>query len=234
MRMPTRRPADDFAGTAMPRREVLTQLREGGGLYGRSHDGNRIPDMHIELDTADHEEPTWEVRTPESARKQRRFNRRTRMILALAAVAAVVVNAGAAWSYWQITDSQVAPASNGQAVEMVLRARSDLTDPLRRGASGDLTVTITNDNDFPIRINSVTGAGSVVADEEHVRAGCTASGVRLSRPPYRVRWEVERNTIGAFTVRGGLLMRADARKACDGATFTVPLRVSGVPLAGGR
>ncbi len=184
--------------------------------------------MQIELDPSDHEEPTWEVRTPEAARKQRRFNRRTRMILCVAAVAAVVVNAGAAWAYWQITGSRVASTAGGENVEMVLRARSDLTNPLQRGATGDLTVTVTNDNDYPIRITSITGAGPITADEEHQRAGCTVTGVELTQPTFPVRWEVNRNTIGAFEVEGGLHMRPNVKKACDGVTFTVPVRASGV------
>ncbi|MDY7084515.1 MAG: hypothetical protein SYR96_05360 [Actinomycetota bacterium] len=214
----------------MMRREVLTRLREGGGLYGRGQDGNRFPDMHIELDPSDHEEPTWEVRRAGEGRK-RRLDRRTRMILGIAALAAVVVNAGAAWSYWQITGSEVAVA-DGPPIELSLRARSDLNRPLDPGRTGDLIVTVTNDSDFPIRISSVTGDGPVVADPEHGEVICRPTGVELTRPRFDVQWEVGRNTIGAFNVPGGLSMRADAKKTCVGATFTVPVRVTGVRKQG--
>jgi len=211
----------------MMRRDVLTRLREGGGSTDRGHDGNRIPDMRIELDPADHEEPTWEVRTPAAGRKKR-LDQRTRMILGVAAAAALMVNAGAAWAYWQITGSAVTQAADGPPVELTLRARSDLDKSLKRGSTGDLIVTVTNDNGFPIKITSVTGGGPITADVGHAEAGCKVTGVRLSRPRYDVLWDVGRNAIGAFNVPGGLTMRPGATRACEGATFTVPVRVSGV------
>ena len=215
----------------MMRRDVLTHLREATPRdgAGRNDRGNRISDMHIELDPADHEEPTWEVRHAGDAPHRRRLDRRTRMILGIAAAAAVVVNAGAAWAYWQITGSETAQAASGTAVELNLRARSDLDVPLRPGQTGNLTVTVTNDNDFPIRITSVTpGTGNVVADLEHREAGCTVTAVEMTKPHFDVRWDVPRNTIGAFTVPGALSMSRAAHDACDGATFTVPVQATGV------
>jgi hypothetical protein len=212
----------------MMRREVLTRLREGSLQGDRGQNGNRINDMHLELDSADHEEPTWEVRRPGDA-PRKRLDRRTRAILGIAAAAAVVVNAGAAWVYWQITESGTGQASSGAPVELALRGRSDLADVLRRGEIGNLTVNVANDNDYPIQIQSVAaGTGNIVADPEHRDAGCTEAAVTFSRPRFDVRWDVQRNTIGAFTIAGALSMRKDAQRACDGATFTVPVRASGV------
>ncbi|MEU4237995.1 hypothetical protein [Actinoplanes sp. NPDC026619] len=187
------------------------------------------PSGHIELSPADHEEPTWEVRPTEVRR--RRLDGRTRVILSIAAAAAVVVNAGAAWMYWQVTDSETGHANTGVAIELALRARSDLNRPLLRGQDGSLTVTVTNDTDHPIRITSVApGAGNIVADTEHRDAGCRETRVELTGGRFPVLWEVPRNTIGAFTIPAALTMRSDAAAACDGGTFTVPVQVSGVRL----
>ncbi len=183
--------------------------------------------MHIELDPADHEEPTWDVRLPGDNRR-RRLDRRTRAILICAAVAAIVVNAGAAWVYWRVTGSETAQAGAG-AVSMALRARSDLNQPLRPGGTSNITVTVTNGYDFPVRITSLTaGAGNIVADDEHRDKGCTDARVTITRPRFEVDWEVPRNSIGAFTVPGGLAMHPDAAPACLGAVFTVPVQVFGV------
>ena len=215
----------------MMRHDVLTLLNESrasdddGRLRKR---GNRITDMHIELDPADHEEPTWEVRHPGGNRK-RGLDRRTRMILGIAAVAAIVVNVGAVLAYWRITGSETAQAAAGTKVQLALRARSDLNVPLRPGHVGDLTVTVTNDNDFPIRITSVKpGRGHIVADPERRDAGCREAAVTLTDEHFHVEWDVRRNTIGAFTVPGALSMSKEAHAACDGATFTVPVQVIGV------
>jgi hypothetical protein len=176
----------------------------------------------------DMEEPTWEVRRP--GRSRGRLDGRTRSILSAAAVAAVVVNAGAAWAYWMVTGSEPGGGRTGAAVDLTLRGRSDLNRPLHPGATGNLTVTLTNDNDFPIRITSVSpGPGNVVADDEHRDAGCLAdTGVSLTKPAFEVSWDVPRNTIGAFSIPDGLRMTASSNKACQGATFTVPVQVSGV------
>jgi hypothetical protein len=158
-----------------------------------------------------------------------RLDRRTRSILAAAAVAAVVVNAGAAWAYWRITGSETGRSGAGSFLELNLRGRSDLNRPLVPGGVGNLVVTVTNDNDFPIRITSVTpGTGNVIADDEHREAGCANTGVSVTRDSVKVRWEVPRNTVGAFTVPDGLAMAPGSDKACAGATFTVPVRAAGV------
>lgn len=184
-------------------------------------------DIHIELETADHEEPTWEVR-PAGQSRRRRIDGRTRTILSIAAAAAIAVNAGAAWAYWHITQSRTGPASPGTAVELTLPARNDLNRPLTPGGTGNLTVTVANEYDFPIRITLVTPAGSnIVADDLHRDAGCTAPGVSMTRPRFDVSWDVARNTVGAFTIPDGLAMSHTTQRACRGATYSVPVRVTG-------
>ncbi|GAA2614371.1 hypothetical protein [Paractinoplanes durhamensis] len=188
------------------------------------------PSGHIELRPSDHEEPTWEIRHPTEVRR-RRLDGRTRAILSAAAIIAVVVNAGAAWVYWRITGSETGHTSGGTAIVLALRARSDLNRPLTPGLNGNLTVTVTNDYDFPIRITAVTaGDGNIVADAEHRDAGCRDARVRFTRDRFLVSWEVPRNSIGAFTIPAALTMRADAAGACNGSMFTVPIQASGVRL----
>jgi hypothetical protein len=148
-------------------------------------------------------------------------------MLAAAGAVAVVVNAGAAWAYWRVTSAGVGHAT-GSAIELNLRGRSDYNRPLSPGSTGNLTVRVTNDNSFPIRVTSVSiGTGNVVADAEHRDAGCLQTGVALSRPLFPVSWEVPRNTVGAFTVAGGLAMSVRSDPACRNATFTVPVRAQG-------
>jgi hypothetical protein len=207
---------------------MRTLSRRLDALTRRRVTGERNDGGVIELRPADHEEPTWEVRLP-GARPKRRLDGRTRAILSAAAAAAIVVNAGAAWLYWRITGSETGHRDSGNAVELALRARSDLNRPLLRGQTGNLTVSVVNDNDFPIRITWIApGPGTVVADAEHRDRGCKAAAVWMTGPRFEVSWEVQRNTVGAFTLAGALAMRADADAACDGATFTVPVRASGV------
>jgi hypothetical protein len=205
----------------MIRRDLLSALRDDKS--------DTPPDLQIELTTADHEEPTWEVRPAGEKTRRKRIDHRTRVILSVAAAAAVVVNAGAAWSYWRITQPDPSRATTGgAAVELTLRARNDLNRPLSPGGTSNLTVTVTNEYNFPIRITTVVpGSGNIVADDEHREAGCTNPGVTITRPRFAVAWNVPRNTIGAFTIADGLTMSKNVSRACDGAVFTIPVQVSG-------
>ena len=158
----------------------------------------------------------------------RRLTGRARSILTTAAVAAILVNAGVAWTYWRVTEADPLQGGNGPAVQMALPARSDLNVPLAPGSRGDLLVTVVNNHDFPVRITSVaTGPGKVTADQEHRDAGCTDPAVALTRDQFPVRWDVRKNTIGAFTIPNGLIRGTGGDPACQGAVFTVPIRATG-------
>ena len=168
-------------------------------------------------------------RVPRAGAGGRKIARRTQSILAVAAAVAVAVNAGAAWAYWEITGSATDGQAAGTAVELSLRASSDFNRPLTAGHTGNLTVSLANDYDFSVKISRVLrGDGKVVADDEHSDAGCEPTGVSMSREEFDVKWSVPRNTIGAFTIQDGLTMAADAKPECAGATFTLPIRVTGV------
>ena len=166
-----------------------------------------------------------------ASKRMRRLDGRTRTILSIAAVAAVIVNAGAVWAYWRLTGSTTGTAAGaaGTRIELMLRGSSDYNKPLVPGGTGNLTVTVTNDNTFPIRISSVSrAAGTVIADAEHRDEGCLATGVSVTKASFVVSWNVPKNTIGAFTVRDGLAMSSASHPACAGATFTVPVRAAGI------
>lgn len=212
----------------MNRRDVLT----GFGADGPHGGAGRKPAAEIELGPAEHEEPTWEVYRPGAPR--RRFDRRARAILTAAAAAALLANAGAAWAYWRFNGPDAEPAGRRQVTagtpfEMALSATSDPAQALATGRAGNLVVTVTNQHPVPIRITAIRpGPGRVVADDAHRDAGCSAPRVEVKRAEIAVSWEVPRNTVGAFVVPGALSMRAGGPAACQGATFSVPMRARAV------
>lgn len=159
----------------------------------------------------------------------RKVDRRTKVILTVAAVAAVTVNAGVAWAYWAITGSGTGAAVAGSAIELKLTASSDTNKPLFPGATSDLTVTVTNENNFPIKIITVRpGAGPTVADDEHRAGGCHNTGVVVANDVHTVSWDVPKNSIGVFTVPDGIRMTNQSDTACQGAVFTIPVRATGI------
>jgi hypothetical protein len=177
--------------------------------------------------------PAPEREQPKARRMAKgRLDRRGKLILAAAAAAAVLVNAGAAWAYWSLHGSGDAVAVAGSAVDLKLQGRSDDSRPLYPGGTSNLTVTVTNQNDFPVRITSLSpGPGGVTADPDHRAGGCRTTGVVVADDVIVVSWEVPKNTIGVFTVQDGLKMDNSSDSACQGATFTIPVRATGVSNA---
>lgn len=161
-----------------------------------------------------------------------RLDRRGKVILSVAAAAAVLVNAGAAWAYWMLDGEGTGVAVAGSVVELTLTGRSDDSRPLYPGGTTNLTVTVTNQNDFPVKITSVApGDKAVTADSAHREAGCRTTGVVVAQKVIPVSWEVPKNTIGVFTVPDGVRMTNSSDSACQGATFTIPVTANGVSNA---
>ncbi|GAB1643012.1 hypothetical protein [Krasilnikovia sp. MM14-A1259] len=157
---------------------------------------------------------------------------RGKVILSVAAAAAVLVNAGAAWAYWNLSGTGNAVAVAGNAIELKLDGRSDDSRPLYPGGTSNLTVTVTNQNNFPVRITSLSpGDADVTADRDHRNGGCRTTGVVVAQDVLKVSWEVPKNTIGVFTVPDGVKMTNASDSACQGATFTIPVRATGVSNA---
>jgi hypothetical protein len=101
--------------------------------------------------------------------------------------------------------------------------------PLYPGGTADLAITIENPNDFPIVISAVApGAERPTADPEHRNAGCRNTGVSVAERVHTVAWRIDEKGRGTFTLADGVRMTNRSDSACQGATFTIPLRVSGV------
>ena len=161
-----------------------------------------------------------------------KLDRRGKVVLSVAAAAAVLVNAGVAYAYWRLNGSGTSVAVAGTAVELKLQGKSDDSTPLFPGGTSHLTVTVANKNDFPIRITSLSpGPGEVTADSAHREAGCRNTGVVVAQDVIPVSWQVPKNTVGVFTVTDGLKMTNSSETACQGATFTIPVRAAAVSAA---
>ncbi|MBW6433249.1 hypothetical protein KZ829_05760 [Actinoplanes hulinensis] len=153
---------------------------------------------------------------------------RTRSVLAVVATTALVAAGGAAWA-WSLGGSGTGSASAATVVELKLSARPDPKAPLRPGVVTDLSVTVRNDNLFPIRVTAIRpGSGPTQVDQAHRDAGCLRSGVSLTRQGFGVSWRVPAGASRGFVISEAIQMTNDSDNACQGATFTVPLSAGGV------
>ena len=160
------------------------------------------------------------------------FRRRTVLIGALVAVLAAAVNAGVAWAFWHTEGTGTAAASARGAVALEAVGTTPPRTALYPGGTAPLRVTIVNPNPFPIRIDAVAaGPGGAQADPAHRAAGCTVTGVRLTGGVDALTWPIGADETATFTLPAAVTMTNDSDSACQGATFTLPLRMSGQSAA---
>lgn len=158
---------------------------------------------------------------------------RTRRAKLIAVVAAVLVLAGSAAAYWTTSGSGTAAAQTGTAQPVTIAAGSPTTQ-LYPGGSADVAATISNPNSFPAHVPSLLldtsqGTGGFGVDSGH--AGCAVSALSFTGSNnggsgYLVPAK-SGATNGSLPVdlTGALSMSAAAANACQGATFSVFLKV---------
>jgi len=131
--------------------------------------------------------------------------------------------AGIAFAAWTATGtgSGYAKATTAQALTTVdVSATTAAT--LYPGATGDVELEISNPNDYPVRVTSVTGNGAITASD----AGCNAASVTFTDQG-SLTLDVPATGSAAFTLNGAVSMSGAANDSCQGAVFTIPVSLSG-------
>ncbi len=162
----------------------------------------------------------------------RKVDRRSKVVLSAAGAAFIAVNAGVAYAFWKLTGDGTATAVAGSAIELNLSGVSDDNKPLFPGGTSNLTVTVANDNAFPITVTTLSpGSGKAVADEAHRKAGCVNTGVVITASVHEVAWTVPKNSVGVFRLPDGIKMTNQSDTTCQGATFTIPVQATAISAA---
>ena len=146
-----------------------------------------------------------------------------------AAVAAAV--AVAAVAAWQTSGSGPAYAkAQTDSVLTLSDASASTTADLYPGATGALTLKLTNPNPFPVKVTTVASqTGGVISSNKG--PACDAStGVSLANQS-GLALAVGANSTATLTVPGAVSMSNASDNSCQGAIFTIPVDVSGVSNA---
>lgn len=148
----------------------------------------------------------------------------------LAAAAAILVAAvGVAYAAWTAggSGSGYAKATTAQALGTIdVSATTSAT--LYPGATGDLKLEIDNPNPYPVRITSVSGAGTITSDKG---AACDASTGVSFADQSGLTLDVPGSSSATFTLSGSVSMSNASDNSCQGAVFTVPVSLSGASNA---
>lgn len=158
---------------------------------------------------------------------QRSSHRRVYTVALFTGLLFVVGIATAAWLA-SGTGSGYAKAGTAQSLA-TLDASASAVGDLYPGGSGDLYLTISNPNPYPVTITAVTGSASITSSStgcvspDHGVTFADQTGLSLAVPA---------NSSAGHVLDGAVAMAATSPDACGGATFQIPVALSGVSGAG--
>lgn len=125
------------------------------------------------------------------------------------------------------TGNGYAKAATAQALTTVdVSASTSAT--LYPGADGDVLIKIANPNPYPVRVTEVNGNGAITADSGH--SGCTTTGVTFEDQAEQTI-DVPANGETQATLAEAAHMSNASDNGCQGATFTIPVSLTGVSNA---
>ncbi|HEU0131551.1 MAG TPA: hypothetical protein VFQ85_11245 [Mycobacteriales bacterium] len=152
-----------------------------------------------------------------------------RVAVPLIGTAVVTVTlAGVATGYYR---SVIAPTGTGSAGAANVTAPTftvtgTVSTGLYPGGPGaTMTVTVANPNTRPIAVQSLASAGTVTVSG--ASGTCTTTGLSVASAPTGLPATVGAGSTVTLTLTGAVTMGLTADSGCQGASFTIPLKVTG-------
>jgi hypothetical protein len=150
--------------------------------------------------------------------------------LIVAAVTVLVLGAvGLVYAAWTTSGSGsgYAKAGSSQALTTI-DVSASTTATLYPGADGNVLIKVSNPNNFPVRVTSVTGNGAITADSGH--ASCATTGVTFTNQMGQTI-DIPAGGATQATLTNAAHMSNASDDGCQGATFTIPVTLSGASNA---
>lgn len=159
---------------------------------------------------------------------KRIFSRRKLVGLTVAVVA--LAAAGLVSAAWLATGSGSGYAKAGSASALTtVDASASTTASLYPGVTGNVRLQVSNPNPYPVRVTGVAnGTGSITADAGH--SGCTTTGVTFTNQT-GLTIDVPASGSTTTTLTGAAAMSNASLDSCQGATFTIPVNLTGASNA---
>lgn len=123
--------------------------------------------------------------------------------------------------------SGYAKAGTAQALTTVDVSASTAAT-LYPGANGDVLIKINNPNPYSVRVTDLAGNGTVAADSGH--ATCVTTGVTFT-DQHSQTIDIAANSQTQATLTGAAHMSNASDNGCQGATFTIPVSLTGTSNA---
>jgi hypothetical protein len=154
---------------------------------------------------------------------------------AIAALALLAALAGAALVHaaWTAGGQGSGYVEAGTATPLrTLDASAETTATLYPGGTGDVEVEVDNPNPYPVTVTAISlrgQNGDIAPDASH--SACDPTGVSFDDRT-GLSLDVEAASSRRMTLSGAALMSNASADGCQGATFTIPLDLTGHSAAG--
>jgi len=148
-----------------------------------------------------------------------------RRLIFTAVTVLVMAAVGLVYAAWTTngSGSGYAKAGSSQALTTV-DVSATTAASLYPGTTGDVKLSISNPNPFAVRVTAVSGNGTITADGSH--SGCTTTGVTFTNQS-SLTIDIAANSSTTSTLTGAAAMSNASLNACQGATFTIPVSLTG-------
>jgi hypothetical protein len=154
------------------------------------------------------------------ARLHRRVRRATVLLVASTTGLFGIATASA---YFTASGSGSGSASVGTVSVSVAAATGTPTTPLIPGGTGDVTLKVTNPNDYAVTLKTVTGNGTITPDGGH--ATCSPTGVSFTDQS-ALGINLPANSTTPIDLPAAAAMSVSSANGCQGATFTIPVSIT--------
>lgn len=153
---------------------------------------------------------------------------RNRVIgVGIAVLALAIV--GLAYAAWTTSGSGSGYAKAGTAQQLTtVDVSASTTATLFPGVNGDVLIRVANPNPYPVRVTAITGNGAITADAGH--PGCVTTGVTFTNQTGQTL-DIPAGGETQTTLSGAASMSNASDNGCQGATFTIPVSLTGASNA---
>jgi hypothetical protein len=142
---------------------------------------------------------------------------------AIAVVIAALIGGGVVAALWSANGSGSGTSKAVTAASVTVNAATGAADLYPGFTGGDVFFTLTNPNPYPVTFTSMT-PGAVTSSNP---VGCPAANVTVATASSLSLAVGAGATSGTLSISDVVTMVAGAPDGCQGATFTIPLTLSG-------
>ena len=153
--------------------------------------------------------------------------RRRRRAFMSAAGSVVVVTATVASAQWLAAGTGQG-FSKARTAEPLRTVSAEAAASLYPWATGDLALTVANDNPYDINLTRVSPNGAVTSG----LAACDDPGNGVAFAEVSGTWLVPKNGTATLVLPGSVSMTESSPDACQGQRFTIPVALSGAQRVG--